>query len=163
LLAIDVIALWPLLAHLGPAHADIRLTPAEISALGAAARTMLMSRTGVDAHLYIDLPVDPGVVDVSKPIVIITNPYVRVGTITFMDLIALIAVPTPLGKEGNSYIRVTPERCELLLSRQYVGDGMNHFDFDESAQNAGGELEKRGHPQVTAINWDRLTKDSSKP
>jgi hypothetical protein len=159
-LAIDVMALWPLLGHLGPEHADVRLTRREISALGDAARLMQMSRSGTDANLFMDIPVEPADVDLTKPIVIITNPHMKLGAITFMDLIALTGASSLVETGENTRIRVTPERCELLLSRQYVGDGMKNFDFDEAAASAGETLERSGQEQVAAIHWDRYTEKS---
>jgi len=157
-LALDVMALWPLLGHFGPEHADVRLTRREISALGDAARLMQMSRSGTDANLFLDIPVDPADVDLTKPVVIITNPRIQLGAITFVDLIALTGPPSLIEAGENSRIRVTPGRCELLLSHQYVGGGMKQFDFDTAAAGAGEALERSGQVQVAAINWDWYTK-----
>jgi hypothetical protein len=157
--AIDVVALWPLLGHLGSAHADIRLTRREISALGEAARVMQMSRSGTDANIFIDIPVEPTEVDLTKPIVVVTNPHIQIGAITFMDLIAVVGIPSLIETGQDTRIRVTPERCELLLSRQYVGDEFKQFDFDETARDAGEALEKSGSAQVVAINWDWYSRE----
>ena len=163
LLAIDSVALWSLLGHLGAADATVRLTPKAIAAFGYAARLMLMGRGGAAAEMFLDLTTSVGEVDLTRPLTIVTSPRVKIGAITYMDVVALTAVPTALPeKNGKPWVRMVPEQCKILLSRRYVGDQVRKFDFPTVALSSEAQLTKSGTEHAIGIDWRSFTEQTSR-
>jgi len=161
-LAIDSIALWSLLGHLGAADTTIQLTPKAVADFGYAARIMLMGRVDAQADMFLDLPTSPGELDLTKPLAIVTNPRIKIGAITYVDLVALTGLPTPLTcKDGKSWVRVVPQRCKILLSRRYVGDHARKFDFRTEALGSEAEIAKSDAEHAIGIDWRRFSEQTN--
>ena len=160
-LATDSVALWSLLGHLGAADATVRLTPKAVADFGYAARVMLMGRGGGGPDMFLDFSASEGEVDLTRPLTIVTSPCVKIGAITYMDLVALTAVPTALPqKNGTPWVRVVPEQCKILLSRRYVGDQVRKFDFPTVALSSEAELSKSGAEHAIGIDWRSFTEET---
>jgi hypothetical protein len=153
-LATDAISLWSLICQVGAADSNMQLNTRQVSELAGAARVMSMSRSAAHADFHLDIGIAPGEIDFNAQLALVTNPYVKLGGVTFMDVVVLIASPTPLPpRNGSHWMRLVPTQCRRLVTRRFVGDKAPHWPSLPALTDLEKSLAAEGLHKVIGVDW----------
>jgi hypothetical protein len=155
-----VMALWSLVCDLG-ADSGATFSLSDIYEISLVAELLLAARHE-QRWILVDIPVLRDSVDLNRPVSIITNPLIRIGSLQYGEVVMFSGLAHILKEdESKTWIRVKSPQLQTLKSLQFSTAQATGICWDEVFGRARAALGGEGASNVITRAWHEIWKRAS--
>ena len=148
-----VCAIASLVRDLGADH-RVDLSLREVYEYGPIAEFMIAARRRTQISVRVETTIPGEALEAEKPVAIITNPVLRIGSLIYAEIATFSGPPRVLSADsGEIRIRVESSSPRSLESFLLSENQARTFAWDEALERASATLEAEGFENIFTAPW----------